>query len=134
MYMPPEVYTNTKYHGKPFDIWSLGIILYAMVFQVFPFETKDELPIFDYIPYPKSDKISIRLKKLLSRILNYDHHLRPTIGEILLDPWFMNKKYENKLLNKFLHVNSKQPLTSRGARSKIDSLDLYFNKKYASDI
>jgi MAP/microtubule affinity-regulating kinase len=30
-YMAPEIVSRQEYSGKPIDIWSLGVLLYAMV-------------------------------------------------------------------------------------------------------
>ncbi|XP_032171659.1 testis-specific serine/threonine-protein kinase 5-like [Mustela erminea] len=36
-YAAPEILMSKKYHGEPADLWSLGIILYAMVSGKLPF-------------------------------------------------------------------------------------------------
>lgn len=36
-YISPEVLTGKPYLGKPIDVWSLGVMLYMMVFGQFPF-------------------------------------------------------------------------------------------------
>lgn len=37
-YMAPEVLANSFTHANPaIDIWSLGIMLYSMIFRKFPF-------------------------------------------------------------------------------------------------
>ena len=37
-YAPPEMIRGESYHGLKTDIWSLGVILYAMVNGCLPFE------------------------------------------------------------------------------------------------
>lgn len=37
-YMSPEITKKKEYFGKPADIWSLGIVLYALVCGRFPFK------------------------------------------------------------------------------------------------
>ena len=41
-YAAPEMLLGTKYDGLKADIWSLGIVLYAMVCGYLPFEDDNE--------------------------------------------------------------------------------------------
>ena len=34
-YMPPEMYKNNVYNGKPVDIWCLGLVLYNIIYDTF---------------------------------------------------------------------------------------------------
>jgi serine/threonine protein kinase len=38
-YMSPEVMDGKPYEGPELDIWSAGIVLYALLFNVLPFES-----------------------------------------------------------------------------------------------
>lgn len=40
-YAAPEMIAGEKYHGSKVDIWSCGVILYAMVCGFLPFEDPD---------------------------------------------------------------------------------------------
>ncbi len=68
-YAPPEMLKGQKYHGLFADIWSSGIILYAMVCGYLPFyESKEEIVISKIIQgkYEIPDHVSPRLKDFLS--------------------------------------------------------------------
>ena len=45
-YAPPEVFLGRQYMGPPFDMWSAGVILYAMATGYFPLSN-----IFDWKYY-----------------------------------------------------------------------------------
>jgi serine/threonine protein kinase len=36
--MAPEIVSKQEYHGRPADIWSLGVLLYAIICGTFPFK------------------------------------------------------------------------------------------------
>ncbi|WPK27030.1 hypothetical protein PUMCH_004401 [Australozyma saopauloensis] len=85
-YMAPEVLKNEKYSGFAIDVWSMGIILYAMMYGELPFDSDDEIttkfkivndePVYkDIIPSSANDL----LRKMLSKL----PAARPTIAEIL---------------------------------------------------
>ncbi|CAI5758159.1 unnamed protein product [Candida verbasci] len=83
-YASPEVLKGEKYHGKPQDIWALGILLYTMLYKENPFYNVDEIMEGDLrIPYIVSDQ-SINLIK---RILNRNVDCRPTIADIVEHEW-----------------------------------------------
>lgn len=74
------------------DIWSLGVVLYSMVFCKFPWE-KDEITSaykvnnsYPKLTFPKL-KISDTLKNLIEKILAHDEKERFLMEEILSHPW-----------------------------------------------
>jgi len=85
VYMAPELIKNQPYSGFAIDIWSLGIILFTMLYGEMPFDEDDDLktkykiineePLYrDSIP---SDAID-----LLRRILSKDPRSRPSLNDI----------------------------------------------------
>jgi len=40
LYMPPEVAEGKQYDGRLADVWSLGVVLYCMIFNVMPPDVK----------------------------------------------------------------------------------------------
>ena len=112
-YVAPEV-LNKKYSHEC-DIWSLGVLLYMMVFAEPPFKGKNNSQIFQEIK-TKAIKFdgkrhigaSPDLKRLLLGLLQKDVNKRSTISMSLQSPWFhstfreYNSKWKPDLTQKLL--------------------------------
>lgn len=96
-----EDHQSSRYKvGRPSDVWSLGCILYQMIYGRPPFFHRNQTVIFQRItdpnykipfgPCPDKDAIDV-LKQILVR----DPKKRPTIPELLrhpfLDPFSMHR-------------------------------------------
>lgn len=86
-YMAPEMLKNEKYSGFAVDMWSMGVILYAMVYGELPFDDDDEmqtrLKIMTEEPLIRTDNVDPTVTELLRRLLNKDPAARPSISEVL---------------------------------------------------
>ena len=90
-YAPPEMLKGGKYHGMFSDIWSCGIILYAMLVGYLPFIEKNEEVICEKIIQGKFDipsHLSPSAIDLLKKILINDPKKRLDINQIKSHPWF----------------------------------------------
>jgi len=89
-YAAPEIVSRRQYAPTPVDVWSFGVVLYAMMCGYFPFQGansqelcrkivkgKFELP--SWVPEPCKD--------LIRRMLTVDPMQRITIGDVALHPW-----------------------------------------------
>ena len=93
-YTSPEL-LNNKYH-KTSDIWSIGIILYQMIYDDLPFKGYKEDEIINNIKKLKvhpPDKahhtlLSKCLKNLIKRMLNKNPFKRIKVDECLNHEWF----------------------------------------------
>jgi 5'-AMP-activated protein kinase catalytic alpha subunit len=84
-YAPPEMIAGLEYDGLKADIWSSGIILFALLCGYLPFDDPDTQKLYNKIMYGKFDMpnhLSKEAKNLLSGILNIDPFKRLTIHEI----------------------------------------------------
>eukprot|EP00879_Flechtneria_rotunda_P001823 GHRR01001989.1.p1 GENE.GHRR01001989.1~~GHRR01001989.1.p1 ORF type:complete len:204 (+),score=48.63 GHRR01001989.1:1616-2227(+) len=102
-YMAPEVLHNpagTHYCGKMADIWSCGVVLYAMLVGGLPFKAPratdnvvnavvDMLSDMRAQRYHMPAHLSPALQDLLRRMLLPDPQARTTMAEIMWHPWFM---------------------------------------------
>ncbi len=81
-YLPPEVFDECKPHVSPkVDIWSIGVVLYQMLYGKCPFESKSIAKLIkmledEDVTIPDNPKISPTLEKLLRRILVKDYNNR----------------------------------------------------------
>ncbi|PHZ12421.1 calcium/calmodulin dependent protein kinase 2 [Rhizopus microsporus ATCC 52813] len=97
-YVAPEVLLGTG-HGKPVDLWSVGVIMYTLLSGYTPFYGEDQNELFSAIMsgrYEFDDEywseISAEAKNLIDRLLTFDPKDRITAEEALEHPWIMNKE------------------------------------------
>ena len=94
-YASPEMVAGKKYDGFKIDVWSCGIILYAMLCGYLPFEDPDNEVLFKKILECKLEfpdyvnKLSI---DLIEKILVTDPEKRITIKEIKKHPFYLKGK------------------------------------------
>ena len=92
-YMPPEIVNKQKYIPFYSDIWSLGVLLYTMLFGNFPFRANSEEKLFELISegkviFPNYVDVSDEVKKLLLKIIVIEPRKRMSLEDIINDPWF----------------------------------------------
>ena len=90
-YAAPEMINGDKYNGLLVDIWSSGIVLYAMLCGYLPFEDKDNDLLYDKICEGKFEVpnfISDLANDFLHKILNVDPRKRYNLSQIKNHPWF----------------------------------------------
>lgn len=89
-YIAPEALTSTSYYGISADVWSLGVILYALVDGSLPWNYQDPNQMFEQITtgtFPMPKNISLECQDMIRGILNPDTSHRLTIDAILVHPW-----------------------------------------------
>ena len=92
-YIAPEIIAG-KSHSFEVDVWSLGVILFTMLFGKPPFETKDVKSTYrkirhgDYSFPSHSANVSKEAKSLVASILQLNPEKRPTLDEMLCHEWF----------------------------------------------
>ncbi|CAG9326269.1 CIPK3 [Blepharisma stoltei] len=96
-YLAPETFGNQGYDGHLSDIWSCGVILYAMLAGTLPFEDDSISRLIEKIlscNYEMPKNISISAQDLLRQILNPDPRTRISISKIKKHPWFLENYRE----------------------------------------
>ena len=150
-YASPEMLSGESYDGFKIDIWSSGVILFAMLCGYLPFDHKDNNKLFLKIlqckvKYPKD--LSDEATDLLKKILVPNPKKRITIPEIKKHPFYLKgkKTFENNFticqvsrdessnsdssfsIN-YITANSKSFLHANKNKSE-DKLNKYIEKYY----
>ena len=95
-YEAPEMLLGKKYNGLSVDIWSSGIVLYAMVCGYLPFEEQDEKLLVQKITEGKFDiprHLGADCRNLILQILEVDPRNRISLENIKRHP-FLEKAYK----------------------------------------
>ena len=109
-YAAPEILQGKKYKGVEVDIWSSGIILFAMLCGFLPFEDKNNQNLYKKIikgEFYTPDYLSPNAVDILHKILNTEPSKRYNIEQIKSHPWFkmINPKIniiEGLLIDKYI--------------------------------
>ncbi|ONK79804.1 uncharacterized protein A4U43_C01F10240 [Asparagus officinalis] len=90
-YAAPEVISGKLYAGPEVDVWSCGVILYALLCGTLPFDDENIPNLFKKIKggiYTLPSHLSALARDLIPRMLVVDPMKRMTIREIREHPWF----------------------------------------------
>lgn len=91
-YAAPEMIAGQRYAPDSCDIWSCGVILFALVCGYLPFEDPSTSVLYSQIlnaKYELPDFVSDGFCDLVARILNTDPVRRYTVEEIRNHQWYM---------------------------------------------
>lgn len=140
-YAAPElVLTQSPYEGRKVDIWSLGVILYAMLAGYLPFDDDAEnedgadiVRLYHYIcktPLTFPEYVTPLARDLLRKIIVPDPRRRITMSEIRKHPWLA--PYANLLSIRQPEWDSlRSEATEKSAVNKIIDNNSNRNKRYS---
>lgn len=88
-YAAPEVVLGDPYDGEPADIWSIGVVLYAMVSGRLPFKDNDIKTLLSDIASKITfrSRISKECQVLIRGMLTFNVSDRMTLEQIKAHPW-----------------------------------------------
>ena len=133
-YASPEMVCGNRYNGFRIDIWSCGIIIFAMICGYLPFEDPDNEILFKKImkcevDYP--DYLSDDVLDIMNKIIVVDPNKRYDIEQIKKHPFYLKgkKEFEKKhkdLIDKveFIYNNNNNDIDDYN--NEIDD-DIIFN-------
>ena len=101
-YIAPEILENKGYEGPPVDIWSSGVVLYAMLSGTVPFRANNLNDLQNMImtgTFKEINDISKESNDLLHKLLQVNPKKRITIDEALSHPWLNNININNVGVN-----------------------------------
>jgi len=89
-YAAPELIRGDAYLGKPADMWSLGILLYALMCGFLPFDDDNTQRLYRLIQrgsYEIPPWLSDGSQRILAALLKHKPSARLTMEELLVHPW-----------------------------------------------
>merc|ERR1712137_167059 len=89
-YAAPELLKGIPYTGCEDDIYSLGVVLYTMLYGSYPFYHDDKSIMFHMVTEENpdfDDEVSKESSDLILRMMSKNPHDRPTVSEIRKHPW-----------------------------------------------
>lgn len=96
-YIAPEIIKDKGYKGFKADLWSAGVVLFAMLYGTVPFKANNMKDLHKQIieaRYNLKDEITSEAKDLIKCLLNPDPNTRYTIQETLAHAWLQGASIE----------------------------------------
>ena len=142
LYMSPEVLSKTQIDYEDcskIDMFSLGIVLYNLAFELFPYELdysikKNFKLIFEKIrntklKIPERKNYSFLFKKFLGGLLDKNIKNRLSIYEAMEDPWIKGAKLINEEKEK---INDKEKFLINMITDNVRSFNEYLKNNNSS--
>ncbi|BFZ10537.1 hypothetical protein BsWGS_13576 [Bradybaena similaris] len=123
LYASPEIVNGNPYHGPEVDVWSLGVILYTLVYGAMPFESSNVAILRQQICHGLYSEpiIASEAAGLIHHMLTVTPSRRATMEDIL-HHWWVNFNYSNMPNNMPYKPDPELPDTTSGSTT-----DLSFN-------
>jgi serine/threonine protein kinase len=92
-YIAPEILRDKGYYGFGCDMWSAGVVLYAMLYGTVPFKANNMNDLHKLImkaKYTLKDDISEQSRDLLKNLLERDPNVRFKVTDVVAHPWMQD--------------------------------------------
>uniref|UniRef100_A0A1B6LUN4 Protein kinase domain-containing protein n=1 Tax=Graphocephala atropunctata TaxID=36148 RepID=A0A1B6LUN4_9HEMI len=101
-YASPEILKGIPYDPTLSDVWSMGVVLFAMVFGKLPFDdtnyNKLVRQVQSKVKFPTEPPISEQCKSLIGKLIA-PLRIRAKITQIAKDPWVASKSAAQKTVD-----------------------------------
>ena len=135
--MAPEIINNRPYNNEV-DIWSIGVLLYQLHFNDYPYKGKDEKEIKrnikNKVPYKQPEDYF--LKDLIDKCLVENPKDRLTWEQYFQHPFFMPEEQRNEILSK-IKIETKEEIDANAVYIDKDKRYIYqkdFDAGYKNDL
>jgi serine/threonine protein kinase len=94
-YTSPECLSGKPYDGRKSDVWSAGLVLYAMVVGRLPWDTANPKQIANQIRRGRFEIPSVfgaGFARVIQSMLRADVKKRASADEVLTDPWLLGEE------------------------------------------
>ncbi|KCV67853.1 CAMK/CAMKL/BRSK protein kinase, variant [Fonticula alba] len=144
-YASPEIIRGEKYDGPAADIWSCGVILYALLTGNLPFDDDNIRRLLSKVKagvYFMPPSLSEGARDLIKRMLEVDPERRITMQELIQHPWFnMNGPTSHYRQNSIIQIRALdsedeidyevlENLMSLGYDSEEEIMSLLYSENY----
>eukprot|EP00732_Lithocolla_globosa_P003556 Lithocolla_globosa_v1_NODE_2903_length_1830_cov_9.584225.p1 type:complete len:595 gc:universal NODE_2903_length_1830_cov_9.584225:31-1815(+) len=117
-YAAPEMILGKRYEGPEVDVWSLGVILFALLCGHLPFDDDDQKELYRKIAsatYTTPSYLTADAKNLISRMITVHPKKRATLEEIKSHVW-VNEGYSGPPENL---IENRQPIDAANPNQEI---------------
>ena len=111
-YASPEVVQGITYDGEKADIWSCGVILYALVSGKLPFDNENIRVLLGKVKsgvYTMPPFLHKDVQDLISRMLVVDPAKRISMDEIRSHPWYTSRDVRTEETKRIEKVGTVMP-------------------------
>lgn len=123
-YVAPEIIQKKGYHGAKVDVWSCGVILYALLAGFLPFQDGNLMNMYKKInrgDFKCPPWFSTESRRLITKLLDPNPNTRITIAKLIETPWFRKSSSRRSQEEPSVEVNDK----SRWGKDKPKCLNAF---------
>jgi serine/threonine protein kinase len=96
-YASPECISGVPYDGRTTDVWSVGVIVYAMVTGALPWTEPTQQGIFEQIKHGRYHiprVLNSDCRSFIRSMMTVDTSMRATVAQALAHPWLADIRVE----------------------------------------